>query len=75
MIFIEYIARYLRINRPKPFEIDMPKKDAATEDARTTSMCYDLELEGNKSKYIKKNIFDCKNVFNKVRTFVQNLIT
>ena len=34
MVFIEYLARYLRINRPPPFEIEMPERDGTTEDAR-----------------------------------------
>ena len=50
VVFIEYLARYLRINRPPPFEIEMPERDGTTEDARTTSMCYDLELEEDNGK-------------------------
>ena len=57
-IFIDHIARYLRIKRPKTFEIDMPNRHGGgcSEDARTTSMCYDLELEEDNGKGVASEI-------------------
>ena len=50
VVFIENIARYLKIDRPKPFEIIIPKKTNQTEEARTTSMCYGLDLDEDGGK-------------------------
>lgn len=50
MLFIEHIARFLKIDRPEPFEITIPKKTNQTEDARTTSMMYGLDLEEDGGK-------------------------
>ena len=56
VVFIEYIARYLAINRPKQFEIQMPKKSGHAEEARTTSICYVLELHENNGKELASEI-------------------
>ena len=56
VIFIEHIARYLHIDRPKPFEIVVPAKTNQTEDARTTSMCYGLDLEEDAGKNMANEI-------------------
>ena len=37
VIFIDYIARYLNIKRPPPFEIDMPRRNSHGEDSKGTS--------------------------------------
>ena len=56
MVFIENIARYLNIDRPKPFEIIIPKKTNQTEEARTTSMCYGLDLDEDGGKTLAAEV-------------------
>ncbi|CAG5113555.1 Oidioi.mRNA.OKI2018_I69.chr2.g7649.t1.cds [Oikopleura dioica] len=56
VIFIDYIARYLNIKRPPPFEIDMPRRNSHGEDTKTTSMCYELELEEDGGKAVASEI-------------------
>ena len=56
MVFIENIARYLKIDRPKPFEIVIPKKTNQTEEARTTSMCYGLDLDEDGGKTLAAEV-------------------
>ena len=56
VVFIENIARYLKIDRPKPFEIIIPKKTNQTEEARTTSMCYGLDLDEDGGKTLAAEV-------------------
>ena len=51
MLFINHIARLLKIKRPEPFEIEIPKtdtfsNDGSADDERTNDLLYGHELGG-----------------------------
>ena len=51
MLFINHIARLLKIKRPEPFEIEIPKtdtfsNDGSADDERTNELLYGHELGG-----------------------------
>ena len=51
VLFINHIARLLKIKRPEPFEIEIPKtdtfsNDGSADDERTNDLLYGHELGG-----------------------------